>query len=263
MTGRTLWGGSEAHGHPSWQWMVLASLLVHGLGALVLVTLERNIPRRHVDPSVISVRLVGALPGASMVQSSPAGAQSAPAQKSPSHVEERKPAPVKIPIPIPQAERKSVSIHPTEIKPPERTPPARREESKSGPSPKSASSGQGASVAGSELGPKVASAQPGGGGGGKLTAEEARYLQMLQDRIEESWRAYVPSEEAGVLGEVRIQISAQGRIREFTFIKGSGKSHVDSSIVSALSKVTLPPPPPSLAERPLVLRFWPSGPKAS
>jgi hypothetical protein len=94
-----------------------------------------------------------------------------------------------------------------------------------------------------------------------VSTEEARYLQMLQERIEESWRAYLPPDE-GVLGEVQIQISSDGRIRDFTFLKGSGKGHVDASIVSALKKVTLPAPPSSLADRPLVLRFWPSGPRS-
>jgi TonB family protein len=91
-----------------------------------------------------------------------------------------------------------------------------------------------------------------------MGGEEARYLQMLQQRIEENWRAYLPPEQ-GVLGEVRIRISSDGGIREFSFVKGSGKSHVDASIVSAIKKVVLPPPPSSLADRPLVLRFWPSG----
>ncbi|MGQ9654310.1 MAG: energy transducer TonB, partial [Thermodesulfobacteriota bacterium] len=106
-------------------------------------------------------------------------------------------------------------------------------------------------------GPKAASA-PAGGGGGTMAAEETRYLQMLQQRIEENWRAYLPPEQ-GVLGEVRIRISSDGAIREFSFVKGSGKSHVDASIVSAIKKVVLPPPPSGLADRPLVLRFWPSG----
>lgn len=256
------WGVHEGDGHPAWKWMLFMSLLLHGLGVMAVVALERYVPRRSIEPSVISVRLVGSLPGASMVQASPTGAQSAPAQKSPAPVEERKPSPARIPILVPQAERKAVSIQPTEVKAPERTPPVQKKEPRTGPGPKTRSSGQGSSHVGANVGPKVAAAQP-GGGGGKLTAEEARYLQMLQDRIEESWRAYVPAEERGVLGEVRIQISADGRIREFTFIKGSGKSHVDSSIVSALTKVLLPPPPASLADRPLILRFWPSGPNAS
>jgi TonB family protein len=107
------------------------------------------------------------------------------------------------------------------------------------------------------VGPKVAAATPGGGGGGKLTPEEARYVQMLQERVQDSWRAYLPPEEE-VLGEVRILISPDGRIREMTFVRGSGKSYVDSSIMSALKKVVLPPPPASLADQPVILRFRPT-----
>jgi len=252
------WGAPE--GHPAWHWMVLLSILLHVAGAVALVAVEKHIPRRSIDPSVISVRLVGAVPGPAMVQSAPSSGQTAPAQSKPAQQE--KPAPNKIPIPVPQAERKAVSIQPTEVKVPERTQAAQKLELPKETEPKTSQGGKGNAKSGSDVGPKVAAAQPGGGGGGKLTAEEARYLQMLQDRIEESWRAYVPAEEGGVLGEVRIQISGDGKIREFAFVKGSGKSHVDSSIVSALSKVALPPPPASLADKPLVLRFWPSGPKA-
>jgi hypothetical protein len=254
------WGDTQ--GHPGWYWMILVSLLLHGLGAIAVVAIERNMPRRSIDPSVISVRLVGAVPGASMAQSSPAGGQSAPAQSKPAQLEDRRATPAKVPIPVPQAERKAVSIQPTEVKVPDRAQPAPRVEPRQDSAPKASQAGKGSAQSGGEVGPKVAAAQPGGGGGGKLTPEEARYLQMLQDRIEESWRAYVPTEEGGVLGEVRIQISGDGRIKEFVFVKGSGKSHVDSSIVSALTKVTLPPPPASIADKPLVLRFWPSGPKS-
>jgi TonB family protein len=84
---------------------------------------------------------------------------------------------------------------------------------------------------------------------------------MLQERIEENWRTFL-TEEEGVLGEVRIQIAPDGRVREFVFLKGSGQSHVDASIVNALKKVALAPPPASLADRPLILRFWPSGPRS-
>jgi outer membrane biosynthesis protein TonB len=164
---------------------------------------------------------------------------------------------------VPQAERKAVSINPTEVKAPERTAPPQKLDTPP-PQPKSTQAQPESSSKPAEAGPKAtagAAAAPGGGGGGKLTPEEARYLQMLQERIEENWRAYLPPDE-GVLGEVRIQIGQDGRIREFTFVKGSGKSHVDSSIVTALKKVALAPPPASIADRPLVLRFWPSGPKS-
>ncbi len=255
------WGASQ--GHPAWHWMIFLSLLLHALGAVAVVAFEKHVPRRSVDLSVISVRLVGAVPGPSMVQSAASGGQSAPAQRKPAQQEEeRKAVPKRIPIPVPQAERKAVSIQPTEVKVPERREAAQKIELPKEPLPKAPQAGKGNAQSGPEVGPKVAAAQTAGAGGGKLTAEEARYLQMLQDRIEESWRAYVPAEEGGVLGEVRIQISGDGRIREFVFVKGSGKSHVDSSIVSALTKVTLPPPPASIADKPLVLRFWPSGPKA-
>lgn len=247
-------------GHPAWHWMIFFSLVLHAAGAVALVAVEKHVPRRSIDPSVISVRLVGAVPGPALVQSPATSGQSTPAQSKP--IQQEKPAPAKVPIPVPQAERKAVSIQPTEVKVPERTQAAQKIELPKETAPKTTQGGKGQAQSGSDVGPKVAAAQPGGGGGGKLTPEEARYLQMLQDRIEESWRAYVPAEEGGVLGEVRIQISGDGKIKEFVFVKGSGKSHVDSSIVSALTKVTLPPPPASIAEKPLVLRFWPSVPKA-
>lgn len=252
------WGAPQ--GHPAWHWMVLFSLVLHAAGAVALVAVEKHAPHRNIDPSVISVRLVGAVPGAAMVQSPVSSGQSTPAQTKPAHQE--KPASSKVPIAVPQAERKAVSIQPTEVKVPERKQTAQMVEPQREAEPKTPQGGKGNAKSGSDVGPKVAAAQPGGSGGGKLTPEEARYLQMLQDRIEESWRAYVPAEEGGVLGEVRIQISGDGRIREFVFVKGSGKSHVDSSIVSALTKVALPPPPASIADKPLVLRFWPSGSKA-
>ncbi len=252
--------GWSSQGHPAWHWMIFLSMLLHAAGVVAVVAIEKHVPRRSMDPSVISVRLVGALPGPSMVQSPSTSGQSPPSQSQPARQE--KATPSRIPIPVPQAERKAVSIQPTEVKVPERTQPAQKIELPKGPDAKGQPGGKGNAPSGAEVGPKVAAGQPGGGGGGKLTPEEARYLQMLQDRIEESWRAYVPAEESGVLGEVRIQISGDGRIKEFVFLKGSGKSHVDSSIVNALTKVTLPPPPASIADKPLVLRFWPFGPKA-
>jgi TonB family protein len=99
------------------------------------------------------------------------------------------------------------------------------------------------------------------GGGGRLSHEESRYIRLLQARIAENWQAYLEPEE-GVLGEVQIRISTAGRIREFKFHRGSGKAHVDDSIVRALKKVLLPPPPKTLANRTLILRFWPSGPQS-
>lgn len=252
------WEASQ--GHPAWHWMVLLSLLLHLAGAVAVVVVEKHVPRRSLESSVISVRLVGAVPGPAMVQSPASSGQSTPAQSKPAQKQE--PTPSKIPVPVPQAERKAVSIQPTEVKVPKRSQPAQDIEAPKESLPKAPQGAKGNAPSGSDVGPKVAAAQPGAGGGGRLTPEEARYLQMLQDRIEESWRAYVPAEEAGVLGEVRIQIAGDGRIKEFVFVKGSGKSHVDSSIVSALTKVKLPPPPPSIADRPLVLRFWPSGPKS-
>jgi hypothetical protein len=90
-----------------------------------------------------------------------------------------------------------------------------------------------------------------------MTAEEARYIDILKQRIWDNWRAYLPPEK-GVLGTVRIRISGKGRIKEFTFIKGSGMAHIDSSITRALKKSVLPPPPAALADNPLLIRFWPS-----
>lgn len=246
-------------GHPPWQWMLALSLAFHMLGIAGILALERFVPKRTPDLSAISVRLVGAVPGASLAQASPQGAQSPPAQSKPSSSEER-PMPKKIPIPVPQSEKKAVSVQPTEVKVPERIKPEPLPEPKGSKGSKATEQAQGTASQGSSVGPKVAALEQGGGGGGRLTPEEARYLQMLQERVEESWRAYVHGDEGGVLGEVRVQISRDGKIKEFSFIKGSGKHHVDSSIVSALNKVVLPPPPPSLVDKPLILRFWPSGP---
>jgi outer membrane biosynthesis protein TonB len=261
LTGAGSWGERERGGHPSWHWMVLISLAIHALGIALVAGLEKYLPRRSLELNAISVRLVGSVPGPALTESSSKGVRSS---EAPSGVKVQEEAPKasskKVPIPVPQAERKAVSIQPTEMKTPERSQPTPIPEEK-GTQKKGEGGTQGVSPSGS--GPKVAATQQGGGGGGTLSPEEARYLQMLQERIEESWRAYVPAGEGGVLGEVRIQISRDGKIRELTFLKGSGKSHVDSSIVSALNKVVLPPPPPTLAERPLILRFWPSGPGKS
>jgi outer membrane biosynthesis protein TonB len=251
----------EEGGQTGWNWMVFLSVLLHCVALMAIWGLERYTPRRTLDPSVISVRLVGALPTASL-SPAPQSSSSQPATQNRPAPAEEKPASAasRIPLPVPQAERKAVSINPTEVKAPERTTAPQKIETPPPPA-KSPLGEPGGGSRGAETSPKVAAAAPGGGGGGKLTPEEARYLQMLQERIEENWRAYLPPDE-GVLGEVRIQIGPDGRIREFTFVKGSGKSHVDSSIVTALKKVALAPPPASIADRPLVLRFWPSGPKS-
>jgi len=247
-------------GHPSWHWMVVVSIVLHGVGLLAVWGLERYTPRRSFDPTVISVRLVGAVPSASMSPAPQSSSQAQTQSRPTPPPEKATTSQSRIPLPVPQAERKAVSINPTDVKTPERTPPpVPKVETPPPPAPKAPSSGKGASQGGADVGPKVAAAATGGGGGGNFTAEEAQYLQMLQERIHESWTAYVGPEEGEVL--VRIQISPDGRIREFTFLKGSGKSFVDSSIVSALKKVALPPPPASLADRPLPLRFLPSGPK--
>lgn len=239
--------------HPSWHWMVLFSLFFHGIGGLFVLGLEQYAPRRSFNPEVISVRLVGPMEtGAVRATSQPSPSLPQGQPSTPQHKESTPPK--RIPVAVPQAERKTVSINPSDVKPPERTPPKTIEPpSTSQPQPASPSKGGQAAT----IGPKAATG-PAGEGSGNMGTEEARYLQMLQQRIEENWRAYLPQEQ-GVLGEVRIRISPDGGIREFSFVKGSGKSHVDASIVSAIKKVVLPPPPSSLADRPLVLRFWPSG----
>ncbi len=255
MTLRAPWVSMRDGDHPPWHWMVTLSVLLHAGGILGVWGLEQFAPRRAYSPAVVSVRLVGPLGGGPAVTQPAPTPQQPAAQPSPQS--QPAPARTRIPLPVLQAERKVVSVRPSEIKAPERTPPVERPEPST--PQRSAASTQGAASSGT--GPKGATPTPGGGGGGNVNAEEARYLQMLQERIEESWRAYLPQDE-GVLGEVQIQISSDGRIRDFSFLKGSGKSHVDASIVSALKKVALPPPPSSLADRPLVLRFWPSGPKS-
>jgi outer membrane biosynthesis protein TonB len=236
--------------------MVILSLFLHGAGVLLVLGVEQYAPRRSFDPQVISVRLVGpAEAGAIRAVGQPAPI--APHDQPPAP-QSKEPTPQKrIPVAVPQAERKTVSINPSEVKPPERASPQKIEPLPPRQAqPASPAKEGGQATAG--LGPKAAGG-PTGGGGGDMGSEEARYLQMLQQRIEENWKAYLPPEQ-GVLGEVRIRISPDGGIREFSFLKGSGKSHVDASIVSAIKKVVLPPPPSSLADRPLVLRFWPSGP---
>ncbi len=245
--GPTISGSDE----PSWHWMVFLSLFLHGVGGLFILGLEQYAPRRTFNPEVISVRLVGPVDtGVARATAKPSEPQGQPS--APQHKEATPPK--RIPVAVPQAERKTVSINPSDVKPPERTPPKTIEPPTS-PQPQTGSpskTGQAATP-----GPKAVSG-PAREGGGSIGSEEARYLQMLQQRIEENWKAYLPPEQ-GVLGEVRIRISPDGGIREFSFVKGSGKSHVDASIVSAIKKVVLPPPPSSLADRPLVLRFWPSG----
>lgn len=226
-------------GHPSWLWMVGFSLLLHGVACLAIWGFERYASRRPHTPMAISVRLVGA----SSVQR-PSVAKSSPEEKNTSAKSRR----VRIRRPIPRTKRKLVSIRPAEVKVPD------RKTSK----PKPISSPPKTTQKTTPAAPLVAT-KPSGGGAGKLTSEEEKYLKMLQERIEENWRAYLP-EESGVLGEVRIRIAPDGRISEFTFLKGSGKAHVDASITRAIKKTILPPPPKSLAGQAWVLRFWPSGP---
>lgn len=262
MTRVALWEEKERESHPSWHRMIMISLVIHAMAIGAVVGAERYIPRRSPELNTISVRLVGSVPGPSLKESSileAKGKDGSPSVKA--NEEGQRAAPKRIPLPVPQAERKAVSIQPREVKAPERSQPNPLPEPKERVVQGKSEGGAGPQAHGGS-GPKVAASQQ-GGGGGSLSPEEARYLQMLQERIEESWRAYVPAGESGVLGEVRIQISRDGKIKELSFVKGSGKSHVDSSIVSALNKVVLPPPPATLAERPLILRFWPYGPGKS
>jgi outer membrane biosynthesis protein TonB len=255
-----IWPSVGQADHPAWSWMVLISALLHGAGVIMFWGWQHYAPRRAFNPDVIAVSLVG--PVTSAPAPGPARAPSPAQEPAPSPSESSTTQRSRIPLPVPQAERKLVSIRPSEVKAPERTAPAPSVE-KPSPAPPSPSAGasQGASRT-ATTGPQVPGAPAGaGGGGGKLTAEEARYLEMLKQRIQENWRAYLSPEE-DVPVQVRIQIASDGRIREFAFVKGSGKSHIDSSVVGALKKVVLPPPPSSLADQPLDLRFLPSGPQA-
>jgi outer membrane biosynthesis protein TonB len=237
MISRLPWNTTRDQGHPPWPWIVAFSLLLHVMVFLGLWGMEQYSLRRVNTPSFIFVSLV----------EQPSGSPPPKDQAT----EENKPRIKKrIPRPVARANRKLVSIRPPEVRVPERKRAKKEEQVQEPPSRKRATQ----SAAG-------VTAAPAGTGGGRFRAEEARYLEVLRERIVENWRAYLPPEE-GVLGEVRILISRDGRIREFSFLRGSGKAHVDASIVRALQKVILPPPPSSLAGRPLVLRFWPFGPES-
>jgi outer membrane biosynthesis protein TonB len=230
-------------GQPPWTWIIAISLLLHFSVFLGIWWLEQYSPRRTLNPSVISVSLVDQPMG-----QQPRLEQVAPDEAKAPEIRKR------IPRPVPKVQRKVVSITPPELKLPEREKSTAKEPESEPPRPTADAKKAG------EPRPTVA-AGPAGRGGGQLNPEEARYLQVLRDRIMENWRAYLPPEE-GVLGEVQIEISSDGRISEFDFKRGSGKEQVDASIVRALKRVVLPPPPSTLAERPLLLRFWPYGPES-
>jgi protein TonB len=209
--------------------------------------MERLSPRRR-PPSVISVQLVASAADSRSVKIEQNQRQAAPPAKAP--------APETKSLSMPRAERKLVSIRPKEVEPPPRPKPKPKPE----PTPKPrAVKPTKDPVAALKMSAQPSAAEQGKAGRpGELTREELDYISMLRQRIRENWRAYLPPGEE-FLGEVRIEIAADGRIRDIDFLKGSGKSHVDDSILRALRNAALPPPPRSLADQPLLLRFWPSG----
>jgi outer membrane biosynthesis protein TonB len=228
--------GMRTDGLP-WPKVVALSLLLHLIFIMGLFGISRWNTNKRQQPKFISVEL--------LVAASPPAPKHTPAQRPPSKTRSKQ---LKTKVTIPKVKRQAVSVAPRKMELPK--PSAKRKISR--PKPKepevprrSAQYRRDSRGAGTQLAPSS----------GGLSSRELQYLSMLQQRIEENWRAYLP-QQTGVVGEVEIELSANGVIQRIVFRKGYGLGQVDESIKRALKRVVLPPPPRSLVGRPLVLRFW-------
>jgi|Deesub1362A_J573_1020465.scaffolds.fasta_scaffold00055_53 outer membrane biosynthesis protein TonB len=239
------WSSPVGPGHPSWPWILSLSLMLHVLAAAGIWGVNSITQRVRKPTRVVMVRLV-APPAVSTVKAAPRKGPAEPPPKTSRRILR----------PVPRTERKLVTIRPSRLKVP-RPKPERKRIVPSPPAPSVPAVRPQPSTTPAREAPGILAA--GHPRGRPLSKQEEAYLRILTERITENWRAYLPPEE-GVLGEVQILIAPNGKVRQFRFVKGSGRPHVDASIERAIRKLVLPPPPPSFADRPLLIRFWPSGP---
>ncbi len=249
---------------PKLLWMVILSLLLHGIAFGVFMGLPPTSSRNIYYSPVYSVDLVGLPPAGSSFPGSAAKPNAGdPTKKAdiklwkgPAALESQAKPQAQRTHPVLTIPAKEKELAPRREEPEQRPAKSAGTESSAGGVSDAAGGIEGSSgstpaadAANQEIGsgpPGVPGGVPGGTGGGMTDLRFSQYYQLIYEKIYQAWTLpeYVLAQERSREAIVVIKVQRDGKILSAMFEKTSGNQQFDISVMNAIKKANPLPPLP-------------------